>query len=168
MASIVAGQVRRPTSPAAALLLTLGIVALHFTGMTAATITPDPTVALPTAAMEPGTLVIGVTAITMLILSFSLAGAILDEHLSSRSAQEASRLAASEARFRQLTDATFEGILMHSDGKVADANAAMAQLMPPGRCPDRSQRRQPGQRDQHADPAQAHGIRHRGCLRDRA
>jgi diguanylate cyclase (GGDEF)-like protein/PAS domain S-box-containing protein len=42
---------------------------------------------------------------------------------------EAARLAASETRFRQLTDATFEGILMHSDGKIADANGAMARLM---------------------------------------
>ena len=46
---------------------------------------------------------IAVTAVTMLILSFSLAGAILDEHLSGRSAKEAARLAASENRFRQLT-----------------------------------------------------------------
>ena len=113
----------------AASLLTLGIVALHFTGMTAANVLPDPTVTVPASAMNASTLVIAVTAVTMLILSFSLAGAILDEHLSSRSAQEATRLAASEQRFRQLTDATFEGILMHSDGKIADANGAMARLM---------------------------------------
>jgi diguanylate cyclase (GGDEF)-like protein/PAS domain S-box-containing protein len=113
----------------AALLLTLAIVALHFTGMTAAVITPDPTITVPAAAIDPSTLVVAVTAVTMLILSFSLAGAILDEHLSSRSAVEAARLAASETRFRQLTDATFEGILMHSDGKIADANGAMARLM---------------------------------------
>jgi diguanylate cyclase (GGDEF)-like protein/PAS domain S-box-containing protein len=113
----------------AASLLTFGICALHFTGMTAATIVPDPTVVMPTSAIEPSSLVIAVTAVTMLILSFSLAGAILDEHLTSRSATEAARLAASEARFRQLTDATFEGILMHSDGKIADVNSAMARLI---------------------------------------
>jgi diguanylate cyclase (GGDEF)-like protein/PAS domain S-box-containing protein len=107
---------------AAALVLTLAICADHFTGMTATSITPDPTVAVPQAAIDPSTLAIAVTAVTMIILFLSLASAILDEHLTSRSAREA-------ARFRQLTDATFEGILMHVDGMIVDANSAMAKLI---------------------------------------
>jgi diguanylate cyclase (GGDEF)-like protein/PAS domain S-box-containing protein len=112
----------------AALILTLAICALHFTGMSAMTLTADPTMAMG-KTIEPAILAVAVTAVTMLILSFSLAGAILDEHLTSRSAQEAARLAASETRFRQLTDATFEGIVMYVGGKVVDANGAMAKLM---------------------------------------
>jgi len=106
----------------AALVLTLGICALHFTGMAATAVTPDPTVPMPEVAIQPGVLAIAVAAVTMIILFFSLASAILDEHLSSRSAQEA-------ARFRQLTDATFEGILMHADGAIVDANEALVRLV---------------------------------------
>jgi diguanylate cyclase len=106
----------------AALVLTLGICALHFTGMAATAVTPDPTVLVPEAAIEPATLSIAVAAVTLIILFLFLASAILDEHMSSRSAKEA-------ARFRQLTDATFEGILMHVDGVIVDANSAMARLI---------------------------------------
>jgi diguanylate cyclase (GGDEF)-like protein/PAS domain S-box-containing protein len=106
----------------AALVLTIGICAMHFTGMAATAVTPDPTVPVPEAAIEPATLSIAVASVTLVILFLFLASAILDEHLSSRSAKEA-------ARFRQLTDATFEGILMHVDGVIVDANSAMAKLV---------------------------------------
>ena len=39
------------------------------------------------------------------------------------------RLRASEARFRQLADATFEGLVIHRDGIVIDANTAMAAIV---------------------------------------
>jgi diguanylate cyclase (GGDEF)-like protein/PAS domain S-box-containing protein len=113
----------------AAILLTLGIVGLHFTGMAGASIMPDPTVPVPEQAVSPIALAIAVTAVTLMVLCFSLAGSILDEHLVSRSAKEAGRLAASEARFRQLTDATFEGILMYKSGRVLDTNRAMSDLV---------------------------------------
>ncbi len=38
------------------------------------------------------------------------------------------RLRASEGRFRQLADATFEGLIIHRDGIVLDANTAMAAI----------------------------------------
>jgi diguanylate cyclase (GGDEF)-like protein/PAS domain S-box-containing protein len=113
----------------AAIVLTLGICGLHFTGMAGASIMPDPTVQVPDQAVSPIALAIAVTAVTLMVLCFSLAGSILDEHLVSRSAKEAERLAANEARFRQLTDATFEGILMHKAGRVVDTNRSMAELM---------------------------------------
>jgi diguanylate cyclase (GGDEF)-like protein/PAS domain S-box-containing protein len=113
----------------AAILLTLAICGLHFTGITGATIIPDPTVPVPAQAISPIALAITVTAITLMVLCFSLAGAILDLHLVSRSAKEAERLAASEARFRALTDATFEGILMHQGGRIVDTNRAMSELL---------------------------------------
>jgi diguanylate cyclase (GGDEF)-like protein/PAS domain S-box-containing protein len=110
-------------------VLTLGICAMHFTGVTSVGIRLDPTVAVPAQAVPPLALAITITAVILLILSFGLAGAILDEHLSSRAAKEAARLRASENRFRQLTEATFEGILIHADGRIVDANAAMAELI---------------------------------------
>jgi diguanylate cyclase (GGDEF)-like protein/PAS domain S-box-containing protein len=114
---------------AASIILTLGICAMHFTGMAALTIHPDPTIAIPGQAMPPLALAVAVTAVILLILSLGLASAILDQNLSSRSAREAARLRESENRFRELTEATFEGILMHVGGRIIDANRAVAELV---------------------------------------
>jgi diguanylate cyclase (GGDEF)-like protein/PAS domain S-box-containing protein len=43
--------------------------------------------------------------------------------------QSEARLRASEARFRQLADATFEGLIIHRNGIVLDANTAMAAIL---------------------------------------
>jgi diguanylate cyclase (GGDEF)-like protein/PAS domain S-box-containing protein len=114
-----------------AVVLTGGVCALHLVGMAGLTIAPDAAVAVSTDSdiISPGTMAIVVTAVTMLILSLSLVGAVLDEHLASRTAREAARLRASENRFRQLADATFEGILIHVGGRIVDANAAIAKLI---------------------------------------
>ncbi len=85
-------------------LLTLAICGLHFTGMAGTSITPDPTIPVPHQGVSPIAIAIAVTAVTLMVLCFSLAGSILDEHLVSRSVKEAERLAASETRFRQLTE----------------------------------------------------------------
>ncbi|TXH32460.1 MAG: GGDEF and EAL domain-containing protein [Rhodospirillaceae bacterium] len=113
----------------AATLLTLGICGMHFTGMAAATIIPDPTVPIPLQSMDPQELTIQVAAVALLILALSLAGAIIDQHLANRSAMEAKKLRASEARFRQLADSTFEGIIIHVDGRIVDANDALSNLV---------------------------------------
>ncbi|WP_374378215.1 putative bifunctional diguanylate cyclase/phosphodiesterase [Dongia sp.] len=41
----------------------------------------------------------------------------------------AARLRASEARFRQLADATFEGLIIHRNGTIIDANTAMGAIL---------------------------------------
>ena len=113
-----------------ALLLTAGTCALHFTGMAGIVIQSAGNVPPPSdvGTVSTATLAIIVTAVAMLILSLGLVGAILDEHLASRAAREAARLKASESRFRQLADSTFEGILIHVDGRIVDVNAAMSDL----------------------------------------
>ncbi len=93
------------------LTLTLGICGMHFTGMAASAISLDPSVAVPTEIISTFWLAFGVTAVAVVVLALSLAGAIFDQHLSSQRAAEAAKLRASENRFRQLADATFEGIL---------------------------------------------------------
>jgi diguanylate cyclase len=113
----------------AALLLTLGICGLHFTGMAAVHILPDSSVPLPGAAIEPFWLATAITAVTILILALGLICSSLDEHLTHRSMREATRLRLSETRFRQLADATFEGILIHVDGEIVDANLALCRLL---------------------------------------
>jgi len=113
----------------ATLMLTLGICGMHFTGMAASTITLDPSIAVETEILSTFWLAFGVTAVAVVVLALSLAGAIFDQHLSGQRAAEAAKLKASENRFRQLADATFEGIVIHRGGRVLDTNAAFAELV---------------------------------------
>ncbi|MFT3931621.1 MAG: EAL domain-containing protein [Spongiibacteraceae bacterium] len=113
----------------AATVLTLSICGLHFTGMTALTVIADPNMPMEAQAIESSLLSIAIAAVTILILTLSLIGSLIDQHLASRSAQEANRLRTSEARFRQLADATFEGVVIHFNGSVIDANSAMCRML---------------------------------------
>ena len=112
-----------------ALLLTIAICSLHFTGMAAAQIQPDSSVPVLGASIDPFSLATAITAVTVLVLALGLAGSTVDQHLTNRLVQEAIRLRESERRFRQLADVTFEGIVIHIDGKIVDANAAMCRLL---------------------------------------
>jgi NO-binding membrane sensor protein with MHYT domain/methyl-accepting chemotaxis protein len=65
----------------AALLLTLAIVAHHFTAMGAIEIVPDPTRAIDASSLPPGVLAIAIASIAAALLSMSLAAAVLDRRL---------------------------------------------------------------------------------------
>jgi diguanylate cyclase len=106
-----------------ALLLVIGICSLHFTAMGALELTPSPFVPVPDeSAISPVVLALGVGGVAIMLLGFSLAGSIVDQHLAHRSVREALRL-------QDLANATFEGIAIHADGRLLDANAALAQLV---------------------------------------
>jgi len=109
---------------AAALLLTVAICGLHFTGMAAVHIMPISGIEVAGGAIEPFWLATAITAVTILILGLGLVGSTVDEHLTSRSQREAEGLRASERRFRQLADATF-----HIAGEIVDANQTMCRLL---------------------------------------
>ncbi len=105
-----------------ALLLTLGICAMHFTAMGALELTPSPLVPLPDAAvMSRGMVAFSIAGVAALLLGISLTGSIVDQHLANRSAGEATRL-------QQLANATFESIAIHADGRLLDGNRALAEL----------------------------------------
>jgi len=112
-----------------AVIMTLGICGLHFTGMAASTLVADPSLTIATDTAASGLLAIAISAVTILILALSLGGAIVDQHLANRTALEASRLRASEARFRQLAEASFEGVVIHVNGIIVDANEALCRLL---------------------------------------
>ncbi len=99
-------------------LLAGAICGLHFTAMSALTVTPF---GAPTAAVGSSALAVAVAAVCLLILLPGLAGAILDQQLARRAEREAARL-------RQFTDSTFEGILFHRGGVVTDINKAFCEL----------------------------------------
>ncbi len=80
--------------PVKAFLLLLGVCALHFTGMSAITLIPDPTFAAVDQVMPPMALAIAVSAVALLIVALGLASAYLDLYLEFKRADERDRLRA--------------------------------------------------------------------------
>ena len=111
--------------------LSLAICALHFTGMTAATVTFDPAIEFTRPTVQPLVLSIAIATITVFIGAFGFLGSAIDRHLASRSAQEAKRLRAHvmelEETKRKL-EATSED-LMVALKSVASADQAKAQFL---------------------------------------
>ena len=75
-------------------LFTLAICGMHFTGMTALTYVPNPTIALSTAVLDPVALAMVVAAGAVLIVALGLIGAVVDNLLGQRAVQESNRLRA--------------------------------------------------------------------------
>jgi signal transduction histidine kinase len=76
-------------------LLTLAIAGLHFTAMSALTLTLDPMAAMPSeAVMAPSWLAIAIAFVMVMIAGLGLAGSAFDQHLAEREAGEAARLRA--------------------------------------------------------------------------
>ncbi|MDO9338156.1 MAG: EAL domain-containing protein [Caulobacter sp.] len=98
--------------------LTLGVCALHFTGMAAITIVPDASIAVPPSLMGVGMMTFAVSSITALIILGGM-GALLIEAGANRSALE---------RIRTLANAAYEGIVVIQNGGINDANSAFCEL----------------------------------------
>jgi diguanylate cyclase (GGDEF)-like protein/PAS domain S-box-containing protein len=71
----------------------------------------------PGGLVASGNLALATAAVALFLLLLSLAGAVVDAHLAGRAVAEATRL-------RQLSDSTFEGLLIHRDRTILDANVA--------------------------------------------
>jgi len=76
----------------AVLSLVLAIVALHFTGMAALTLTLNPAIAMPQEVIAPDLLAIAVAAGTALIITLGLAGSFVENRLAQRAIEENERL----------------------------------------------------------------------------
>jgi diguanylate cyclase (GGDEF)-like protein len=72
---------------AAAVLLTLAIVSLHFTAMGAVEIIPDPLRVIQPSSLSPGMLALAIAGAAVLILGLSLAGAVADRYIKERDVQ---------------------------------------------------------------------------------
>ncbi|MEX1257968.1 MAG: EAL domain-containing protein [Gemmatimonadota bacterium] len=107
------------------ILLMVGmILSLHFTAMGAANVVHGVALGGATNGISRAGLAIAVAVVSLLILAFGLAGAILDKKFSHRRATEADR-------FRTLADGAFEGLVVHRAGTILDANAAARHLFGP-------------------------------------
>jgi NO-binding membrane sensor protein with MHYT domain/nitrogen-specific signal transduction histidine kinase len=109
----------------ATLVLFLAICGMHFTGIAAATIRPNPAMLEPSSALPHAVLAIGIAAVTVLILALGLAGAILDERLASHFAREAAALKA-EVEQRSLAQAALQRHHDELERAVAARTAALA------------------------------------------
>jgi len=103
---------------AAATALTLAIVTMHFTAMTAATLVMAPVVDSGAAILDPSSLAIAIAAVGILIITLGLTGAQLDTHLTLLREREADRL-------RQHIS-ELEATQAHLAATLAEAEAANA------------------------------------------
>jgi signal transduction histidine kinase len=106
----------------AAGLLTLGIIALHFTGMTGLTLTPIVDAAATENVLAPTSIAVAVAAVALLITGLGLTGTLVDRHLGERAEAEAARLRAYIVEL----EATKEN-LEATSGDLMTALAAAAQ-----------------------------------------
>lgn len=108
------------------LLFTLGICGLHFVGMAAAVVVPDPAVKVPAEAIERSTLTVAVAAMALILFVMSFAMVLLDRANNIRkrlSVQEA--LNASQTLNRGIIDASPDGVsVLDLDGTVVSVNRA--------------------------------------------
>ena len=107
----------------AAVLLCVGVAGLHFTGMTGATLVPDPRIAVTPLAMSTDWLAVLLGGVMGVSAVFGLAGAAVDEHLARLAVRDAeqlrcniaelettrSRLAATTANLEMALDVANEG-----------------------------------------------------------
>jgi diguanylate cyclase (GGDEF)-like protein len=100
------------------LLLTLAICSLHFAGMGAITVIPDPSIDVPAQLLSSVMMTVAVALIVGLIILGGL-GAVLIE--GGANAQALNRI-------RRLADAAYEGIVVVRGDRIQDANAAFCAL----------------------------------------
>ena len=73
-------------------ICTLAVCGMHFTGMSAVTFRPDPSIVVPAQMFEPTTMAVAIAAMSVLIVAMGLVGSVVDSHLSDRASEEAARL----------------------------------------------------------------------------
>ena len=103
---------RRIALPAS--LAVFGVVALHFTAVSATTLVPDPVRGFAASPGDSGWLLIGIVAATMALIGLVLAGAILDRLFTD---------------MRGLTEATLKGLAIVGRGGIVEANSQLAALL---------------------------------------
>jgi diguanylate cyclase (GGDEF)-like protein/PAS domain S-box-containing protein len=117
-----AGAESRGARLAGAGLLTLGICALHFIGMSAVTIVPEVGAAPPEGAVTRERLAVLVGFAAFVLLVASLAAAVLADQGRRRRAAEADR-------FRALVDAAVEGLLIVDGDRIVEVNRSAEALL---------------------------------------
>jgi signal transduction histidine kinase len=66
---------------AAAVLLTTGVLGAHFMGMAALTLTPAPSIPVPSEMIPPIWFTVAVTAVCVLVVGLGVIGSLVDQHI---------------------------------------------------------------------------------------
>lgn len=107
---------------AGALLLTLAICSLHFTGMAAVSIIPDPIKAVPPTALPAALLAVLVCAVSFTIILLALAAVALDIREKNRAERETDRM-------HGLANAAVEGLVVCDNDLIVTVNNSFAALI---------------------------------------
>ena len=116
---------QRPTflrQAAATVALLLAICGLHFTGMTAVAIAPDPTVAVTPSAIPVPWMAAGVAVASLVLFTIAAVAVWLD-------LRERQHLVREEARLRSLANAAVEGLLVCDGERIVGANTSFQELV---------------------------------------
>jgi diguanylate cyclase (GGDEF)-like protein/PAS domain S-box-containing protein len=105
-----------------ALLMVVMIVSLHFTAMGAVHVHDDIVASAVGGGVTRSVLATAVAIASASVLLIGMGGALVDQRVSNRLAAEADR-------FRTLADGAFEGLIVHREGEIVDANAAARRLL---------------------------------------
>jgi diguanylate cyclase (GGDEF)-like protein/PAS domain S-box-containing protein len=97
-----------------ALLSILAVCVLHFTGMSATILTPDPTLAPPANALGHEWMVGAIVAAASAVICLTAASVLLDRYLTD---------------LRGFADATLEGLAIVREDRIIEANALFAQMV---------------------------------------
>jgi len=117
------------TSLLAALLLTLAIVAHHFTAMGAAEILPDPAVAITALSLSPPALAIAIASAAVAVLGISLVAALAESSRQQLIASGEAKLARQAHRFETAVSNMSQGLCMFDrDQRVVIANRRYAEM----------------------------------------
>ena len=101
--------------------LALAICGVHFTAMSALIITPGPAGSTDGTVLGSTSLAFAVGAISLGILLLSLVAVIIEQHLRQQALET--------GRVRRMASVTKEGILIHRDGCILEANDAFCSLL---------------------------------------
>lgn len=101
--------------------LALAICSLHFTAMSALTVTPGRAGSTDGAVLSSTSLAFAVGAVSLGVLLLSLVATALDQHLWQQALET--------GRLRRMASVAKEGILIHRDGRILEANDALCSLL---------------------------------------
>ena len=104
-----------------ALLMVAMIVSLHFTAMGAVRMDHGAGLVDAMSGISRPVLAVAVALASLSVLLIGLWGALVDQRISHQVAAEAHR-------FRALADGAFEGLIVHHDGVIVEANAAARRM----------------------------------------
>ena len=99
-------------------LMTVSVVMLHFGGMAAMSIVPDPSLPAPPQFLTATLITVGASTLAALMILGGQGAALI----------EAAAISSALERIRRLADAAYEGIVVIKDGRINDCNAAFSQL----------------------------------------